>query len=162
MRLLVPFTFLLLCAMVSSASPALAHDGGQRDPLRSLRRALTEADAPALTTEQETQLNTLITNFRAALPDEPDEMLEAARTAFNNAVLAGDLTAAQAQAQIIANRTAALANARLQAEAQFEIGVLAVLRSGGQLDPLVARFGNDRLLGLVDSLIGRSFGGGRH
>jgi len=76
-------------------------------------------------------------------------------------VLAGDQTAAQAQATTIANLTAAQTGARLAAEAQFEIAVLALLRTGGQLDPLVTRYGNDRILSLVETLIGRSPGRGR-
>ena len=154
---LVCAAILMACAMAGSAT--LAQHSRPRDPLGFLRRALAEANAPALTAEQETQLNTLITNFREARPDEPDAALEAARTAFSNAILAGDLAAAQAQAAIIANRIAALNTARLQAEAQFDISALALLRGGGQLDPLIQRFGNDRVLGLVGSLAGRSFGG---
>ena len=151
---------LILCAMLSSSMNVLANEGTQRDPLRSLRRALTEANAVALTTDQETQINALITAYRDALPDDNDDVVEAARDALNAAVLAGNLTAAQAQATIIANRTAALTSARLVAEAQFEIGVLAILRNGGQLTALVTEFGNDRVLGLIDSLIGRGLGGG--
>jgi len=152
---------LILCAMFSSAVNVLANQvQQQRDLLRSLRRALTEANAAALTTDQETQINALITAYRDALPDDNDDALEAARDALNAAVLAGNLTAAQAQATIIANQTAALTRARLVAEAQFEIAVLAVLRNGGQLTALVTEFGNDRLLGLINSLIGRGLGGG--
>jgi len=155
----ISLTLLLLCAMAGSAILALAQPGQQHDPLAFLKRAITEANAPALTAQQETQLNDLITNFRQAQPSGPDDALEAARTAYNNAILAGDLAAAQAQAQVIANRIAALANARLQAEAKFDIDVLAVLKSGGQLDPLRQKFGDDRVLGLVSSLAGHPFGG---
>jgi len=158
----VSITVLLLCAITGSTTLALGRNSQQRDPLRGLKRALTEANAPALTSDQETQLNTLITNFQNALPEEPDATLEAARTAFDDAVLAGNLTAAQAQAQVLANRTAELANARLRAEAQFEISALALLKSGGQLDLLTQRFGNDRLLELIGSLVGHSFDGGPH
>jgi Spy/CpxP family protein refolding chaperone len=152
---------LILCAMFSSAIIVLAGEGGgQRDSLRSLRRALTEASATALTTDQETQINALITAYRDALPDDNDDALDAARDALNAAVLAGNLTAVQAQATIIANLAAASTGARLVAEAQFEIGVLAILRNGGQLNALVTEFGNDRVLGLIDSLVGRGLGGG--
>jgi len=153
-------TVLLLCAIAANATMATAQRAPQRDLLTSLKRAITEANAPALTTAQETQLNTLITNFRDALPDEPDEALEAARDAYDAAILAGNLTAAQAQAMIIAARFAQLNNARLQAEAKFKIDALAVLQSGGQLAPLKQKFGDERVLGLIDSLAGRGFGGG--
>jgi Spy/CpxP family protein refolding chaperone len=162
MKLRMKLTALMLCAITVFTAMAQTPNGPRRDPLGALKRAISEANAPALTTDQETQLNTLITAYKDALPDEPDAALEAARDAFDAAVLAGNLTAAQAQATIIANRTAELTNNKLRAEAVFEIGVLALLKNGGQLDPLVTKFGADRVLGLVDSLIGRSFGGGRH
>jgi Spy/CpxP family protein refolding chaperone len=153
---------LILCAMFGSAVNVLANAGQQqqRDPLRSLRRALTEANAAALTTDQETQITALITAYHDALPDDNNDALEAARDALNAAVLAGNLTAAQAQIAIIANQGASLTSARLLAETQFEIGVLAILRNGGQLTALVTGFGNDRVLGLIDSLIGHGLGGG--
>jgi Spy/CpxP family protein refolding chaperone len=155
---------LLLCAIATSAMMAMAQPGpqrGQRDPLGFLKRAITEANAPALTPDQETLLNTLIINFRNAQPTDPDEALKAAHDAYVAAVLAGDLTTAQAQATIIANRSAELSKARLQAQAKFEIDVLAVLKSGGQFEPLKQKFG-DRLVGIVGSLAGGPpFGPGR-
>jgi len=151
---------LMFCVIIGGASVTLANNVSQRDPLRSLKRAITEANAPALTTDQETQLNTLITTYKDALPDEPDEALEAAREAFDAAILAGNLTEAQAQAAIIATRTAELTNNKLGAEAAFEIGALAVLKTGGQYDPLVTKYGAERVLALVGSLVGRGFGGG--
>jgi hypothetical protein len=157
---LASIAVLALCVIIGGASVASANSVSQRDALRSLKRAITEASAPALTADQETQLNTLITAYRDALPDEPDEALEAAREAFDAAILAGNLTAAQAQATIIANRTAELTNNKLRAEAAFETGALAVLKTGGQYDPLVTRFGAERVLALVGSLVGRGFGGG--
>jgi len=159
---LISSTVLLLCVMAGSAASALAQRGQPRDPLGFLKRALTEANAPALTSQQETQLTDLITGFRNAQPSGPDQALEAARTAYDNAILAGDLATAQAQAQVIANRSAALTSARLQAQAKFELDALAVLKSGGQLEPLKQKFGNDHLLRLVGSLVGGPpFGGGR-
>lgn len=159
-RKILASVVILLLGPTAAAMVSPGHDVGQRDALSSLRRALAQAGATALTADQETQLNTLITNYRNAIPDN-DDALEAARDAFDAAVLAGDQTAAQAQATTIANLTAAQTGARLAAEAQFEIAVLALLRTGGQLDPLVTRYGNDRILSLVETLIGRSPGRGR-
>lgn len=156
---------LLLCAIAGNAVLVLANGGGgQRGGgLSSLRRALTQANATALTTDQETQITALITAYRDALPDDDGEAAEAARDAFDAAVLAGNAAAAQAQATIIANLAAARSSARLNAEATFEIAVLALLRTGGQLTPLVTQFGNDRVLSIIDGLIGGSAGsGGRH
>ena len=161
---LVSVTVVLLCAMIGSTTTSFGQPGPgrQRDPLDSLRRALTETNAPALTSQQETQLSELITTFRDGQVHGPDAALEAAHTAFTNAILAGDLAAAQAQAAIISSRTSALGSARLQASAKFDIDVLAILKTGGQLDALRQKFEDERIVGIVGSLAGGPpFGGGR-
>ncbi len=151
---------LLLGLMAGAAGISLAQRGPERDALGFLKRALNEAGASALTSEQETQLNALITSIRGSKPDGPDETLEAARKAYSAALLAGDLAAAQAQATIIANRTAELSSARLQASTKFQIEALAALKSGGQLDALRQKLGDERVLGLIASLAGGpGFGG---
>ncbi len=151
-------TTLLLCAL--AVSIALGQTRPQRDSLGFLKRSITEANAPALTAQQETALTDMIKAFREAQPQGPDAALEAARTAYDNALLAGDLATANAQATILANRSAALSNARLQAEAKFKIDALATLKTGGQFEPLSQKYGSDRVLGLVGSLAGGP-GGGR-
>lgn len=155
------FALLLLGVFASSTFLALAHDGGGPrggGGVNSLRRALTQANAPALTTDQEAQINTLITTYRNALPDN-DDALEQARDAFEAAVLAGNTAAAQMQAQNIANLIAAETRARLNAQAQFDIAVLNLLRNGGQLTPLVNTFGNDRVFSLISGLVNGPKGG---
>ena len=127
--------------------------GQPRERLGSLKRALEQAGAAALTAQQETDLNTLIASFRETLPTEPDEALKAAHDAYADALLAGDIAAAQAQATIIANRQAQLSATRLTAEAKFVVSALAILKSGGQLDALIQKF-DDRVVGLVRSLAG--------
>ena len=159
---LVSITVLVLCATVGSTTVALGQPGRQHDPLDFLKRALTEANAPALTSQEETQLTELITTFRNGHVPGPDATLEAAHNAYNNAILAGDLAAAQAQAAIIGSHTAALGTARLQASAKLEIDALAILKSGGQLDALKQKFGDERVVGIIGSLAGGPpFGGGR-
>ncbi len=155
---IVRTTLFLICLLALGVTSALAQ-GSTRDPLAGLKRALTQANAPALTATQESALTALITAFRDAQPDEPDAALATARDAYEAAILAGDQTAANAQAVIISNRIAALTNTRLQDEAKFEIAVLAILKNGGQFIPLQTKLGNDRLLGLVGSLAGGGFGG---
>ncbi len=150
---------LLLCVMTANAAASFAQRG-PRDPIAFLKHAIGEAGAPALTTDQETQLNTLITNFKNAQPTERDAALTAAREAYNGAVLAGDLAAAETQAALIVGRLAELNNARLRAEAKFEIDVLTLLKNGGQLEPLIAKFGADDTLRIVGSLVGQGHGGG--
>src|ERR1700759_2579419 len=145
---------LLLCATVGGATVARANNNHQRDPLAALERAIKRAGAPALSTDQAAQIRALVTAFQDALPVLPDPTREAARTAYENAILAGDLATAQAQATIIANRTNELVTIRLNAKAQYLIGVLAILKAGGQYDPLVQTFGTIRLLHLLDGLAG--------
>src|SRR5438045_3158954 len=142
-------TVLLLCTIIGSATVAMAQGRMRRpdidqtqngtrpqhDALGFLKHALTEANAPALTSQEETELNTLITNFRQAQPHGPDQTLQSAHTAYTNAILAGDLATANAQATIIANHTAALGTSRLQAEAKFDADVITILKNGGQFDP---------------------------
>lgn len=154
---------LLLCAMAVAAITTQAQQGPQRrerDPLGFLKRAITDASAPALTPDQEAQLKSLIINFHDAQPDEPDQVLQAAHDAYNDAILAGELAVAQAQATIIANRSAELSKIRLQALAKFQIDVQAVLKAGGQWELLKTKFG-DRLVGIVGSLAGGPGFGGR-
>jgi len=152
--------FLLLCLTMAATALSQGEHRQQREELGFLKHALTEAGAPALTSEQETQLKTLISNFRSAHHPGPDETLEAARTAYSAALLAGDLTAAQAQATTIAGRTAELSGARLQAATKFQIDALAVLKSGGQLDVLRQKLGDERVVGLIGMFAGvPPFGG---
>lgn len=158
---LLSVTVLLLCAVAIGASVTTAQRDQRPEPMGFLKRAISEAGAPALTADQETQLNTLFADFRKAQPAGPDEELQAAHAAYNSAILAGDLATAQAQATIIANRNAEVSKTRMQAAAKLQIDVLAVLKSGGQLDSLKEKFG-DRLVGLIGPLGGGPpFGRGR-
>lgn len=155
---IVSTALFLVCLLALGVTSALAQRP-TRDPLAGLKFALTQANAPALTATQESALTALITAFKDAQPDEPDAALVAARDAYDAAVLAGNQTAANAQAVIISNRLAALNNTRLQDEAKFEIAVLAILRNGGQFIPLQTKLGDDRLLALIGSLAHGGFGG---
>ena len=152
---------LLFCAIAGLSAMALAQQGRTRDPLAFLKRAITEANAPALTADEETQLTTLITNFRQAQPRGPNQELQDARKAYNNAVLAGDLDTAQTQAGIISGLMAAQSRSSLTARAKFDTDALATLKNGGQLDALTQKLGNQRVLMLIGSLAGHPFGGGR-
>lgn len=151
---------MLFVALTASAIVSLANQGPSRDPLGALKRAIAAANAPALTAQQETDLNALITAFKAALPTEPDAALDAAREAYDAAILAGNLTGAQTAATAIATRQAQLSEARLKAEAQFEITVLANLQTGGQLAPLAVKYDDERILDIVGSLVGHGGPGG--
>ena len=128
-------TAVLLCALVGSATLAQAQRGPQHDPLGFLKRAITEANAPALTTQQETQLTDLINAFHQGRTHTPDQTLQNSHKADATAILAGDQSAAQAAAATIASRTAELSSARLQAETKFRSDIVNLLKSGGQFGP---------------------------
>lgn len=134
--------------------------GRTTDPLAGLKRAISQAGAPALSTAQETALTTLLTDFRNAAPDGPDDALETAQDALQAAIVAGDLAAAQVQITIITTRTAQLQDARLQSQAKLSIAIIAILKTGGQYDLLVTKFGVDRVLGLIGGGENRGFGDG--
>jgi len=141
-------TAILVALLLASSAVTFAQRKAP-DPLAPLKRAISQASAPALSAAQETALTTLITAYRDSLPDDRDELLESAREALDAAVLAGDLAAAQIQITIITTRVSQLQDARMTAEAKLAIGSIAVLKSGGQYDPLVTKYGTDRLLQLV-------------
>jgi hypothetical protein len=158
--------FVALSLLLAGLTFALAQGQGQgqrqaRDPLAGLKRALAEANAPALTTQQETDLNALITAYRNGLPTAPNENLRAAHTAYSNAIAAGDLAAATAAAATIANLTSTLTQARLQAAANLAVQALNVLKTNaGQVEALTTRFGTTGLSRILQSLGGRGgFGG---
>ncbi len=154
----VSTTILSLCLLTIGITTALAQSS-MRDPLAGLKRAITQASAPALTAQQEADLTALITAYKDAQPDEPSEELQTAREAYDTAILAGDQVAANAQAAIISNLLATGSNTKLQAQAKFEIAVLANLKAGGQFTALQTKLGDDRLLALAGSLAGGPGGG---
>ena len=158
----VAFMLLCLAGMQLNAQA----QGPTRDPLRGLKRAISDASAPALTATQETAITAAITAYKDALPDEPDTALQTAHDAFEAAILAGNQTAITTAANAITTRSAQLLSARLLEEAKFDLAVIASLKSGGQYDPLVTKFTAARVLDLVESLVGGGGfggpGGGRH
>jgi Spy/CpxP family protein refolding chaperone len=154
-RVTVGIMFLSLAAGVLAQRPTQSFD-----PLRGLKRALAEAGALALTTTQEEQLKTLMQTYRDSLPDGPSDAMEAARDAYQAAILAGDLATANAQAAVIANLQTAALTARLQTEAKFKLDVIAILRTNGdQAAMLRQKLGDEGFLRIISSLAGRGRGG---
>jgi hypothetical protein len=152
-------TVCVVFALCANLALAAAQQKGTRDALGFLKRALTEANAPALTTDQEAQINTLVTAYKAAQPAEPSQALLDARAAYAAAVVAGDATAAQNQAGIIAGLIAGENNMRLLALAKFGTDVSTILKNGGQLEYLVQKLSSERVLGVIESLVGHGGGG---
>ena len=108
---------------------------GQTSPpysLARLNRALADAGAPALNSTEEQQLTALITTARSSRQDrQPSAEVQAARTAYDNALLAGDTNAAVAQAAVIANATTADLRTRLETDANFVVEALNILKTNG-------------------------------
>ncbi|MBK7598915.1 MAG: hypothetical protein IPJ07_10480 [Acidobacteria bacterium] len=151
-----------LCVLAAGTMTSMAQQMPQRqfDPLSQLKRAINQAGAPELSAQQEIELTTLIKSYRDSLPSEPDDAIEAARDAFNSAILAGDLATAQAQATVLSTLLARLNNARMIALAKSRDRRAGCSQSGGQLDPMIRKYGEERVLNIVGSLAGRSLGGG--
>jgi len=156
---------LVLC--LAAALPALAQRPGPRfgqralaqsttapDHLAQLKRALQAASAPALTSDQETSLNTLIASFRSShTPQPPNAAVQAAQNAYDNAILKGDVGGAVAQVVTLANNMATNTTTRLQDGATFAVGVVGVLGTGS-VNLLVTKFGTSRTARLLESLAG--------
>ncbi|HEY3130994.1 MAG TPA: hypothetical protein VGL91_16185 [Acidobacteriota bacterium] len=158
----IRLTVITVSLFGSLLAAALAQQGPMRDPLVPLKHALSEASAPALTATQEQQLNSLITAFRNAhQPGTPNTTLQSALQAYQAAILNGDNTTAQAQADSIANEQANVSRKDLKDRAKLEIDVLAVLKSNDdQVGLLLKRIGSVGLSRLLGSLAGPGGPGG--
>jgi Spy/CpxP family protein refolding chaperone len=148
-------SFLLLCLAAGGFQIVFAQgppSDRERDPLARLTRALSAAGAPALTEQQETQLRAAIAEFQQSRrAQEPNETIEAARRAFDEAIVVGDTAAIQAQAAIIVEQLALLTRSHLQAEATFKLQVLDIL-TDEQVNQLLQRIGTAGLSRVLDSL----------
>lgn len=130
----------------------------QFDPLMSLKRSLAQANAPELNQAQADQLTALLAAFREqAKPSGPDETLQQAHKAYDDAILNGDLASAQSAANVIAASMSAGTSTRLSLEASFRIQALAIIRANeAQYNALLQRFGTEG----VSRIIGGLFRGG--
>lgn len=133
-----------------------AGPGGPEGPgLFILEDILSETEAPALSSEQKEKIQSLIKNFRdESKPPQVNEELKAARLAYANAILAGDLELAESQARLLdATRAEAMAN-RHKAVAQFQIEVISILKSGGQFEALKNKLGAEKVVFLIGPMAG--------
>jgi len=131
-----------------------------RDPLAFLKQALNKAGAGALTTDQETKLNALITSFRSANKPAPDPNEQTLRDNFDKAILAGDLTSANGYADQLATLLSTRQSTRLKAEAGFLSQAIQILTSD-QFAALEKSIGQNGTLRVLQSLIGPGPGFGR-
>lgn len=125
------------------------------DMLGSLKATLADAGASALTSDQATQIQTLITDFHTATAPT----VSAARLAYDNYILAGNVTSAAALIQTLTSEQAVQDLARMQALVTYSVGVVNVLQSG-QLSLLQQKLGADSLVLLIQSLAGGPGGPG--
>ena len=148
--------FVGLSAILVNAQPARLAP----EPLRGLKHALETAGAPALSSQQEEQLKTLIQQFHDSRKAQtPDPGFGEARKAYDAAILSGDVAAATAAAQTLSNLMATHSAENLKAEAGFQIQALAVIKSNQQqYDALVQKFGNSGLVRLLGGLAVGPFG----
>lgn len=156
--------------IVVTVSWQLAAAQGTRpghDPLAGLSRALQEANATPLSTDQATQLKALITNFQQAhpRPQGPNPAVQAARKAYEDAILAGNASAAAAAQAQLASLMAAAQATRAQAQINFEIAALGILNggsgvTGAQVAALIQKFGEGRVVEMIGALAHGGFGPG--
>jgi hypothetical protein len=133
----------------------------QPDILAPLKGALSAAGAPPLTAMQEEQLRSIVTTFRGGRRITQNTTLQAAHRAYDEAIVAGDLAAAQAQAGIIATQTASSIRTELQSQASFKVQVIMVLKTNDdQVGFLVKRFGSEGVSRVLGALAGGGGPGG--
>jgi hypothetical protein len=147
----------LAAACLLSVLPLLAQNTAKipaRDLLMPLKKALEAAGAPALTGTQETELNTLIKDFRSnKVPQTPSADMKAARLAYENAILSGDAVSAGKQITAIVDNNAARETARLNAIAKFAVTALSVLKTNpDQTKLLQKQFGDRGVVRIIESL----------
>jgi hypothetical protein len=160
------FALSMLCLLVVGTNIAYAQHGGGPggggpgggSPLGFLKKALQEAGAQTLTTDQETQLTALITAFQTAHPHTADQALIDAHTAYESAILSGNATALQTAIATLIGLQSTAHKTLLTDIAKFDQDVFAILTAGGQLDALKTKFGAD-VVEIAGSLVGGGHGG---
>ncbi len=150
------------CLLLTIGSPlwaqgrrmqAQAGSASQRDPLAFLTRAIQNAGAPALTTAQQQQLQSLIQSYQAARQAVgSDPGVQSAQQSLDDAILSGNAANVSKAADTLAGALAPLQLKNLEVQANFEVQALAVLQP--QVAALVQKDGNAGLLRILRSLSG--------
>ena len=153
-----------LCLLTALPGAALAQRGRilvnspqtiqNRDPLLPLKNALQAAGAVALSSDQETKINGLISDFRTAnKPASPSADVQAARIALDESILGNKLDdAAKAINTIIKAQTTQTQTSMVNT-AVFASSVVTEL-TADQITPLKTRMGTGGLVSLIESLVG--------
>jgi hypothetical protein len=142
----------MFLVLILAALPALAQGrrpAGPPNPLVRLERALQAANAPALTPDEQSRITSLISSTTLSQP--PSNAVQA----LEASILAGNTD--QIAAKAITDNTAA----NFLVRANFASSVAQILTGGGQLTPLVTKFGSTRVVQLLHSLVGGGFQGRR-
>jgi len=158
--LLIP---VLAIGLIFGAATAQAQQERPRmNIIAPLKMALKAAGAPELSAEQESEIRTLITDFRNAHPRPvPNADIPDARKAYEEAILNGDSAGAASQAELIAKERLDHM-VQLQAdEAVFAVNVMGVLNSDpAQAEALTTQMGTRGFVRLVLSLVNNPGGPG--
>lgn len=156
---------LALCLLIALPGAAFAQRSGRimvnpgqmiqnRDPLLPLKNALQAAGAQALSSDQETYINGLISDFRAAnKPAPPSADVQSARIAMDDAILGQNSGLAGSAIKTITNDQAAQTYSNMINTAAFAISVVKEL-TPDQINLLQKRMGTRGLVGLIESLAG--------
>ncbi len=140
-----------------SAVPLWAQAGPRvpRNPLAMLERALANAGANPLTSDQQQQLQTMITTFRNGHQKQaPGGALQSDRSQLESAILAKDSAGAKAAADKLAADMTGKTTTNLEDLANFDIQALGVLQSD-QVTALQNHVGTAGVVRLLESLTGR-------
>jgi hypothetical protein len=148
-------TLALTFTLTALPAPAQRRQGtGQRNPLAGLERALQAANAVALSSDQQTSITNLISQYKLVQPSSGNTQgLEAAILAGTGTTDSADLAA------ITGNMTS-----NFQNRVNFATQVALILKNnstGDQLTPLVTKFGTSRTVQILESPVGGGFGAGR-
>jgi hypothetical protein len=128
--------------------------GARGNPMAMLRRSLQQAGAAGLTSDQTTQLTSLITAFHSNQPKPgQDTVLTGYRNDLDNAILSGNTAGVTTAANNIIGETTKIQNQQILAEASFEISALGVL-TADQVTALKGKLGTTGLVRVIGSMVG--------
>jgi hypothetical protein len=160
-RLLVP-VFLLGLSVTALAQPGgsgrigTGPGGPGMDVLAPLKATIRSSEAPGLSTDQEEELRTLISQFRDVFQiSKGDADIRPAREEYEKAILNSDSETAASKAVIIANAQAAEMARRESDAAVFAIAVVKILKENPeQYQALVDQVGEEGVVHLAIDLAG--------
>jgi hypothetical protein len=154
----LPLGLALLCSGSALAQSTGTADTMQApDPLRPLTQALSDAGATALTTAQQTAIETLISGFQEA--NAPS--VSSARAIYDTYILSGNATGAASLIPTLIAERSAMEVTRLQLEAAFGAGVIKLFLPV-QIAALKTVLDDDEIVQLIQSLAGGPGGPGRN